>query len=126
MKRSAVQTMVTRADVAASSMVQRLLAAGAPKAPRVRATKPATASDEALVLAALAQAPAEMAGLARCADVRALCSLDKARFDAACMRLFAARRISLYHHDAAGMLPEAERAQLVCDGRYYYNLMKAT
>lgn len=84
-------------------------------------------SDEERVLAATRTAmTSDDIGCPKTSAVRALCSLSKARFDAAAMRLSAAGSLCLYHHDAAAWLTEEEQLQLIHDSRgNAYNMMKA-
>lgn len=84
------------------------------------------ADDDAVVLGAVGDLAAREPNGALLAvrGVRARVTLDKARFDAAVLRLSAAGRVVLHHHDFPASLPEGERAGLVVDayGTHYVGI----
>jgi hypothetical protein len=53
-------------------------------------------------------------------DLRARVALHKERFDAVALDLMRDRKVSLHYHDHPASLPEAERSELVQDGRGNY------
>ncbi len=53
-------------------------------------------------------------------DLRARVALSKERFDAVALDLMRDGKVSLHYHDHPASLPEAERSQLVQDGRGNY------
>lgn len=95
-----------------------------------RDAAPGSVTDEVHEDAAVLSAVGELAArepsgaLLAVRSVRALVRLDKARFDAAVLRLSAAGRVVLHHHDFPASLSDAERAGLVVDeyGTHYVGI----
>lgn len=56
-------------------------------------------------------------------QIRSLCGLSRAEFDARVLRMARAGTLALHHHDWPASLTQVERDELVyCDGVYYIGL----